>query len=190
MNSDRKAEQKAEPIIVLTVGHSTRPIAEFLDILKAHHVSQIVDVRAIPRSRTNPQFNREVLAESLAQAGVQYTHMPGLGGLRKAKADSTNNAWRNASFRGFADYMQTPEFEKNIEELLILARQERIAVMCAEAVHWRCHRSLIADAVTVRGVPIEHIIDRSSRKPHKITSFARTSDACISYPGAPEMQTD
>ena len=146
------------PSIVLTIGHSTRTLEEFISLLQAHAVSRVVDVRTAPRSRHNPQFNKASLPGSLKKAGLGYVHMPGLGGLRHAKRDSVNIGWRNSSFRGYADYMQTTEFEESLEELIKAANQERIALMCAEAVPWRCHRSLIADALLVHGVHTEHII--------------------------------
>ena len=147
----------------MTVGHSTRTIEEFIGLLKAHAVTCVVDVRTVPRSRHNPQFNRDSLPDSLKLAGLGYVHMPGLGGLRHAKPDSINVGWRNASFRGYADYMQTPEFEQSLEELIQLAKQEQIAIMCAEAVPWRCHRSLIADALLVRGIRTEDIMSPTRR---------------------------
>ena len=137
-----------KPTVVLTIGHSTRTLDEFIGLLQAHAVTRVVDVRTVPRSRHNPQFNQDSLPDSLKKAGLGYVHLPGLGGLRHAKRDSINVGWRNASFRGYADYMQTPEFEQGLEELIHLAKQEQIAIMCAEAVPWRCHRSLIADALT------------------------------------------
>ena len=132
--------------MIFTVGHSTRPIDEFIGILNAYGIGQLVDVRTIPRSRRNPQFARENLPGSLTAAGIAYRHMPGLGGLRHPQRESINAGWRNAGFRGFADYMQSPEFQKNLEELIGLASNAATTIMCAEAVPWRCHRSLIADA--------------------------------------------
>lgn len=170
------------PQAVLTVGHSTRELAEFIRLLQAHGVSKIADIRTVPRSRHNPQFNQETLPDALKTAGIGYVHLPGLGGLRHARSDSPDMAWRNASFRGFADYMQTDEFEKNIESLTDLAKQEHIALMCAEAVPWRCHRSLVADALTVRGIAVEHIISSAHRQPHTLTSWARVKGKHISYP--------
>jgi uncharacterized protein (DUF488 family) len=140
-------------------------------------------IRTIPKSRRNPQFHTESLASSLAQAGVQYRHMPGLGGLRHPRKDSINTAWQNASFRGFADYMQTPQFAASLAELIDASRDRRTAIMCAEAVPWRCHRSLIADALKARGVEVEHIMSKTSRKPHTYTSFARIEDGNVTYPG-------
>jgi uncharacterized protein (DUF488 family) len=167
---------------VLTVGHSTRPLKTFIELLKAHGVKLLVDVRTVPRSRHNPQFNQESLPESLAAVGIKYVHKPGLGGLRHPRHDSPNTGWRNASFRGFADYMQTPEFEKNLEKLSSLARRERLAIMCAEAVPWRCHRSLIADTLTVRGIPVEHIASATRRNRHAITPWARVEGLRNTYP--------
>src|SRR4029077_8616526 len=141
-----------------TVGHSTRTIEEFIALLKEQSIKRLVDVRTIPRSRHNPQFNRDELPKSLRGAHIGYTHMPELGGLRHARKDSSNTGWRNLSFRGFADYMQTPEFERALEKLIGMAARGRIAIVCAEAVPWRCHRSLIADALTARGIPVEDII--------------------------------
>src|SRR5665213_2784055 len=148
---------QVRPKMVFTIGHSTRSIETFIDMLKAHRVKRLVDVRTIPRSRHNPQFNRDALPETLLQAGIGYTHMEELGGLRHARKDSLNTGWHNASFRGFADYMQTPEFRKNLDDLIELARSEPIAIMCAEAVPWRCHRSLIADALLARGIEVREI---------------------------------
>src|SRR5664279_899333 len=148
-----KSVPSAEPSpIVLTIGHSTRTLEEFIGLLKAHGATRVVDVRTVPRSRHNPQFNKDSLPGELKKAGLGYVHLPGLGGLRHAKLNSLNVGWRNASVRGYADYMQTPGFEQSLEELIRLAKQERIAIMCDEAVPWRCHRSLIADALLVRGI--------------------------------------
>jgi uncharacterized protein (DUF488 family) len=168
--------------IVLTIGHSTRTLEEFIALLKAHAVTFVVDVRTIPRSRHNPQFNRDSLPDSLKKAGIGYIHLPGLGGLRHAKRNSINAGWRNASFRGYADYMQTPEFEKQIEELIQLAKNHRIALMCAEAVPWRCHRSLIGDALTVRGIRTEDIMNLKQRRLHTLTPFAHVRGSTVTYP--------
>lgn len=143
---------------ILTIGHSNRTIEAFIELLKAHNVSRVVDVRKVPRSRHNPQFNRDTLPASLDANKIGYTHLPGLGGLRHPRPDSPNMGWRNTSFRGFADYMQTAEFDSSLEALLTLSRQDRVAIMCAEAVPWRCHRSLIADALVVRGYQVGHIM--------------------------------
>jgi uncharacterized protein (DUF488 family) len=168
--------------VVLTIGHSTRALEEFIGLLQAHAVSRVVDVRTIPRSRYNPQFNQDSLADSLKKAGLGYVHMPGLGGLRHARRDSINVGWRNASFRGYADYMQTPEFEQSLEELIQLAEQEPVAIMCAEAVPWRCHRSLIADALLVRGIRAEDIMSPTRRQVHTLTHFAKVRGTTITYP--------
>jgi uncharacterized protein (DUF488 family) len=168
--------------IVLTIGHSTRALDEFIRLLQAHGVSCVVDVRTVPRSRHNPQFNKASLPRALKKAGVRYVHLPGLGGLRHAKRDSLNEGWRNASFRGFADHMQTPEFKENLDELIQLAAKERVALMCAEAVPWRCHRSLIADALLVRRIRTEHIMSLTRRQVHSLTPFARVRGIVITYP--------
>ncbi|MGA2518401.1 MAG: DUF488 domain-containing protein [Thermodesulfobacteriota bacterium] len=168
--------------LVLTIGHSTRPLEAFIDLLKIHDVEMIVDVRTVPRSRHNPQFNLDTLPEALRSVGIGYEHMSGLGGLRHALRDSPNLGWRNSSFRGFADYMQTEEFEKNLENLILLTRRERICLMCAEAVPWRCHRSLIADALQVRSLSVEHIMSKTKTQPHKLTPFARVDGTQITYP--------
>ncbi|MGQ0544931.1 MAG: DUF488 domain-containing protein [Betaproteobacteria bacterium] len=173
---------KQQPPLVLTVGHSTRPIDEFIALLKAHGVERVVDVRTVPKSRHNPQFGKDALPRSLAQAGIGYTHMPELGGLRRPRPDSENTGWRNASFRGYADYMQMPQFAAALEEVISLGRKERIALMCAEAVPWRCHRSLIADALLVRGIAAEDITSPTRRAPHKLTRFARVRGTDITYP--------
>jgi len=178
-----KRMSSAEPSpIVLTIGHSTRTLEEFIGLLQAHSATRVVDVRTVPRSRHNPQFNKASLPGSLKKAGLGYKHMPGLGGLRHAKRDSLNVGWRNASFRGYADYMQTPEFEQSLDELIRLANQDRIALMCAEAVPWRCHRSLIADALLVRGIRTEDIMSSTRRQVHKLTPFAKVRGTTITYP--------
>jgi uncharacterized protein (DUF488 family) len=171
-----------EPPIVQTIGHSTRTIEEFIALLQAHAVTRVVDVRTVPRSRHNPQFNREILPVSLQPAGIGYVHVAELGGLRHTTRDSINIGWRNASFRGYADYMQTPEFQQAIDQLIQLANQDRIAVMCAEAVPWRCHRSLIADALLVRGIRSEDIMSATRRQVHVLTSFAKVEGTKITYP--------
>jgi len=168
--------------IVLTIGHSTRTLEEFIGLLQKHAVSRVVDVRTVPRSRHNPQFNKASLPGSLKKAGLSYVHLPGLGGLRHARRDSLNLGWHNASFRGYADYMQTPEFEKSLEELVQWAKQDRIALMCAEAVPWRCHRSLIADALLVRGIRTEDIMSPTRRQVHTLTPFAKVRGTTITYP--------
>lgn len=166
----------------LTVGHSTRPIAEFIALLQAHGVTKLADIRTIPRSRHNPQFNRVELSASLNKAGIKYVHLKNLGGLRRVMPDSPNAGWRNASFRGYADYMQTPEFETALEHVIELAKGERLALMCAEAVPWRCHRSLVADALLARKIPVEDIMTPTRRQPHKITPFAKVRGTRVTYP--------
>jgi uncharacterized protein (DUF488 family) len=175
------AKEKPSPL-AMTIGHSTRTLAEFIHLIKAHSVSRVVDVRTVPRSRHNPQFNKTSLPRALKKAGLGYVHMPGLGGLRHAKRDSINMGWRNASFRGYADYMQTPEFQRSLDELIRLANQEQIALMCAEAVPWRCHRSLIADALLVRGIRTEDIMSPIRRTAHTLTPFAKVRGTSITYP--------
>ncbi len=179
----REAEGKPrEQRVVLTVGHSTHPIDEFIPLLQAHGATLVADVRTIPKSRHNPQFNKTSLPASLRKAGIKYVHLPGLGGLRHAKPDSPNAGWRNASFRGYADYMQTAEFAESIDRLIELANEERIAIMCAEAVPWRCHRSLIGDALTVRGIRVEDIMTRTRRQVHTLTPFAKVRGLTVTYP--------
>ncbi|MEO7167896.1 MAG: DUF488 domain-containing protein [Chthoniobacterales bacterium] len=178
----KKKRTPKHSTVVLTIGHSTRTIEEFIELLRAHAVSRVVDVRTVPRSRHNPQFNKDSLPASLGQAGLRYVHMPGLGGLRHARRDSINTGWRNASFRGYADYMQRPEFAENLKALIALARQERIAIMCAEAVPWRCHRSLIGDALTVRGIRTEDIMSLTNRRLHTLTPFAKVRGKTVTYP--------
>lgn len=181
--SERKRPpKKASSLVVMTIGHSTRTLDEFIGLLQAHAVTRVVDVRTIPRSRHNPQFNRDSLPASLKKAGLSYIHLPGLGGLRHAKPDSINAGWRNASFRGYADYMQTPEFEQSLGELIQMATQERVAIMCAEAVPWRCHRSLIADALLVRGIRAEDIMSLTRHTVHTLTPFAKVRGTTITYP--------
>ena len=152
-------------------------------MLQAHGVTWVADVRTIPRSRHNPQFNEEALPGPLKKAGIGYVHLSRLGGLRHPSRTSPNTGWRNASFRGFADYMQTPEFKKGLEELLELAGREQVAIMCAEAVPWRCHRSLITDALLARDICTEHIMSQTARQPHKLTPFAKVRGAQVTYPG-------
>jgi uncharacterized protein (DUF488 family) len=169
---------------ILTVGHSNRSLEDFVGLLQAHGVRGLVDVRTIPRSAHNPQFNRETLPVELKKAGLAYEHMPGLGGLRHSTRDSQNTGWRNASFRGFADYMQTAAFEAALQELISRAKRGLWAIMCAESVPWRCHRSLIADALLVRGIQCEHITSRTRRQPHRMTPFAQVRQGHICYPPA------
>jgi uncharacterized protein (DUF488 family) len=167
---------------IFTIGHSTMPADHFIAILKAYGIRTLADIRTIPRSRHNPQFNEQTLPESLRREHIDYTHMAALGGLRHPRKDSPNGGWRNASFRGYADYMQTEPFRDAVEALIRLSRQSRIAIMCAEAVPWRCHRSLVADALSVRGVPVIEISSESNYRAHKLTPFARVNGTEILYP--------
>ena len=167
---------------VLTIGHSNRTWKDFLELLWAHRVKRVIDVRSIPRSRHNPQFNRVILSKKLRAARIGYVHLRKLGGLRHARRDSPNMAWRNASFRDFADYMQTSEFEAGLHRLIKLVGQKRSAIMCAEAVPWRCHRSLIADALTVRGIHIDDIMNTKRSQVHSLIPFARVQGDRITYP--------
>ena len=181
--------RKIEPLpIVLTVGHSTRTLEEFIVLLQAHGATRVVDVRTVPRSRHNPQFDKASLPRSLKKSGLGYVHLPGLGGLRPAQRDSVNIGWRNASFRGYADYMQTPEFEQSLGELVQMANQEQIVLMCAEAVPWRCHRSLIGDALLIRGIRTEDIMSSTRCQVHSLTTFAKVSGTTITYP-AEDLQS-
>lgn len=177
-------KQRVEAPLVLTVGHSTRTIKEFISLLQAHAVSRVVDVRTVPRSRHNPQFNKTSLPGRLKKAGIGYIHMPKLGGLRHTTSDSLNLGWRNASFRGFADYMLTPEFDQGLDRLIRMAKKKRIALMCAEAVPWRCHRSLIADALLVHGIQTEDIMSAARGRTHALTAFAKVRGKTITYPAS------
>lgn len=171
-------------MVVYTIGHSTRSFESFVELLKTHGIRRLVDVRTMPRSRHNPQFNREALPGPLAAAGIKYSHLAELGGLRRPRQDSANTGWRNASFRGFADYMGTAEFEAGLDELMELAGREPAAIMCAEAVPWRCHRSLISDALVAHGVAVEHIVGPKGTELHALTSFARVEGTRVTYPAA------
>lgn len=168
--------------VIFTVGHSTRSFEELVEILRAHGVERLVDVRTIPRSRHNPQFNRETLSKALHSRRLNYRHMKALGGLRRASPDSSNTGWRNASFRGFADYMQSPAFEEALEQLVDLASQKPTVIMCAEAVPWRCHRSLIADALIARGYEVRDIMSAARAEPHILNPMARVHGQQVTYP--------
>jgi uncharacterized protein (DUF488 family) len=168
--------------LVCTIGHSNRPLEAFVGLLRSNGIVRVLDVRTVPRSRHNPQFNRETLPDDLGAVGIGYAHLPGLGGLRHPRADSPNSGWRNLSFRGYADYMQSPEFNENVGEVVELARTERCVLMCAEAVPWRCHRSMIGDALLVRGLRVEDIIGPKGRTPHALTTFAHVEGTKITYP--------
>ncbi|HLM48087.1 MAG TPA: DUF488 domain-containing protein [Myxococcaceae bacterium] len=173
---------------IYTVGHSTRSAEELVELLRAHGIQTLVDIRTVPRSRTNPQFNRDTLPKTLVREDLRYVHLPRLGGLRKAREDSPNGAWRNRSFRGYADYMLTEEFAQGLEELRELTADGPLALMCAEAVRWRCHRSLVADALYARGVVAQHIISRTRAEPHKLTPFAVLHGRRVLYPSPPEAE--
>jgi uncharacterized protein (DUF488 family) len=181
-------QQTAQP--VLTIGHSTRPIDAFLDLLRAHDVAEVADVRTIPGSRRYPHFGRDNLPSSLAAVHIGYVHLPGLGGLRRPRPDSPNTGWRNQSFRGYADYMQTAEFEQSLAQLIDRAAQRRVAIMCAEAVPWRCHRSLIADALVVRGIAVEHIMSETRRDKHQLKPGAHADGTRVTYPPDPPPSGD
>jgi uncharacterized protein (DUF488 family) len=167
---------------IYTIGHSTRTIEQFIALLRAHGIEELVDVRTVPRSRYNPQFGKEELATSLQQVGIVYTHLGKLGGLRHTTKDSVNLGWQNTSFRGFADYMATPEFQAGLDELKALAEKKTVSIMCAEAVPWRCHRSLIADALTIQGWQVLHIQSRKTAGPHELTPFLKVQDGKMTYP--------
>lgn len=178
MNSDSALVRP----LICTIGHSNRPIDTFVDLLRCNEIVRVLDVRTVPRSRHNPQFNQDTLSVSLDAVKIAYTHLRGLGGLRHARADSPNSGWHNLSFRGYADYMQSPEFAENVQWVAELASTERCALMCAEAVPWRCHRSMIGDALLVRGVRVEDIIGPKGRKPHVLTAFAHVEGRQVTYP--------
>ncbi len=177
-----KSEAKPERVEIYAIGHSTRPLEQFVELLQAHQIEILADIRTVPRSRTNPQFNQETLARELPRAGIRYIHLKTLGGLRRPQKDSTNLGWENTSFRGYADYMQTPEFETALHELIQLGKEGRVAIMCAEGNPFRCHRHLVADALTARGIPVLHISSRKTARPHQLTSFAQVQDARVTYP--------
>ena len=170
------------PGTIFTVGHSTLPIDRFRRLLEVYGIKRLADVRTVPRSRHNPQFNADSLPVSLADGGIAYLAMPALGGLRHSRGGSPNTGWRNKSFRGYADYMQTQAFQDAVAELVELGREARTAIMCAEAVPWRCHRSLIADALAVRGVEVVEVLSETSWRMHRMTPFARVDGDQITYP--------
>jgi uncharacterized protein (DUF488 family) len=174
-------------VLIYTIGHSNRPLEEFLNMLRAHDIAQLIDVRTAAGSRRNPQFGKSELSLALEAEGTRYLHLPELGGFRKPRIDSRNTGWRNASFRGFADYMETPQFEAGITRLLEVAEARTASIMCSEAVPWRCHRSLIADALTVRGQEVRHIMSANKADEHRLTPFAKVDGTEIWYP--PEAGT-
>lgn len=167
---------------IFTIGHSTRPIDEFIGVLRAHDVQRVVDIRTVPKSRHNPQFGQDQLMESLTAAGLGYEYLETLGGLRHPRKDSVNGGWRNDSFRGYADYMQTAEFVAGLHELIEFADERTVTIMCAEAVPWRCHRSLVGDALLVRGIDVFDIFNARTAKPHTLTSFAKVDGEKVTYP--------
>ncbi len=177
----RREEIDARPVI-FTVGHSTRTLEEFLHLLRGYGIRRLVDIRTIPRSRHNPQFDRQRLSQFLRNHRINYRHMKSLGGLRHTRRDSTNMGWRNLSFRGFADYMQTGEFTEALEKLMDLARGKPTAIMCAEAVPWRCHRSLIGDALLIHGFQVQDIFSPTHFKPHTLTPMAEVRGRQVTYP--------
>ena len=179
---DQTDKELPDSVTVYTIGNSTRSIEEFTEILQRYEIKRIVDVRTIPRSRHNPQYNQEELKMSLEASKIVYLHMPILGGLRHARKDSPNMGWRNLSFRGFADYMQTKQFKEGLLRLMQLAKKGGIALMCAEAVPWRCHRSLISDALKVRGVDVVHIMSLTKSREHVLTPWIKVEDTNITYP--------
>jgi uncharacterized protein (DUF488 family) len=182
------AAHKKSSLTIFTIGHSTHPLEEFVAMLKAHDIARLVDVRTIPKSRRMPHFNSESLASELNARKIDYAHLKALGGLRHPKKDSLNTGWRNDSFRGYADYMATAEFQQGIERLLKLARAKRTAIMCAEAVPWRCHRSLIGDALLARGLHVEDILSATSSREHELTAFAKVHGLEITYPGDSNLE--
>ena len=169
--------------MILTIGHSTRTADEFLALLEAHGVAGLADVRTVPRSRRHPQFSADTLAAFLSAHGIEYLHLPGLGGLRKPRPDSPNGGWLNSSFRGYADHMQTPEFRVALERLISFSTGRQVAVMCAEALWWQCHRRLLADALVARGVEVMHILASGATQRHELTPFARIREGRVSYLG-------
>ncbi len=168
---------------VYTIGHSTHSTTEFVKMLQAYGIEIVADVRKISKSRHNPQFGEEELREHLRLHGIEYIRLEGLGGLRRTTKASVNTAWRNLSFRGYADYMQTPEFANSLEQLIKIAAVEQTAIMCAEAVPWRCHRSLIGDALLIRDIPVIDILTEKASRPHVLTPFAKVEGETITYPG-------
>jgi uncharacterized protein (DUF488 family) len=173
---------KESELTIYTIGHSTRTLEEFVGLLKTYIVGLVVDVRTVPRSRHNPQFNKETLPNSLKAEGIKYIHIPAIGGLRHPKHDSINLAWKNSGFRGYADYMQTKEFTENLLKLTALAMENCLAIMCAEALPWRCHRSLISDALVIRHVKVQHIISKTSCLNHELSEMAHVEGNIVNYP--------
>jgi uncharacterized protein (DUF488 family) len=174
--------RKPPSSLIWTIGHSNHPFETFLELLKAHGVKQVFDVRTLPGSKKYPQFNKETLSKSLREKGIGYRHLKNLGGLRRPLPDSINQGWKNASFRGYADYMQTEAFEEHLGKLILSAQKKPSTIMCAEALPWRCHRSLIADALAVKGIEVRHIMSKTQAKLHVITNFSKIDGKRITYP--------
>jgi uncharacterized protein (DUF488 family) len=175
--------------MIYSIGHSTRSIDDFIALLRAHGITRLADIRTIPRSRRHPHFSIDSLSESLPAAGIAYRHFPGLGGLRKPRPDSGNAAWRHAGFRGYADYMETPAFELSLASLIEYASDKGGVMMCAEAVWWRCHRQLVADALVAGGVAVRHIASAAVAPPHQLTEFARVVGRKVRYPGIYDQES-
>ncbi|MGC2310313.1 MAG: DUF488 domain-containing protein [Candidatus Babeliaceae bacterium] len=173
---------QTKPLIIFTIGHSTHPLDEFIEILKAYDIQEVIDIRTIPKSRHNPQFNEATLAHALRNKHIGYHHMKDLGGLRHTTKESINTAWENASFRGFANYMQTPKFAQALEKLIEYVHKKRVVIMCGEAVPWRCHRSLIGDALLVHHIKVEDIFSKTNAKPHTLTPWAVVQGTQVTYP--------
>lgn len=182
--------EEGSEIEILAVGHSTRPIDKFVELLQAHQVKILADIRTVPRSRTNPQFNQDALERELARAGIRYIHLKELGGLRRPRKDSGNLAWENSSFRGYADYMQAPEFEVALQRLMRVGEQGRTAIMCAEGNPFRCHRRLVVDALIAHGVTVLHISSRKTARPHEMTPFAQVAGSRVTYPSASPVASE
>jgi hypothetical protein len=185
---ERATTSANDGLTIFTIGHSTHPIDEFIALLKHYGIEQLVDVRTVPKSRHVPQFNSEALASAARKQEIAYVHLQALGGLRHANKDSINTGWRNPSFRGYADYMSTDEFAQGIDRLIDLAKKKRTVIMCAEAVPWRCHRSLVGDALLVRGIAVEDIMSATSIRPHKLTEFAKVDGQQITYPAGKNLE--
>jgi uncharacterized protein (DUF488 family) len=167
---------------IFSIGHSVKSADEFVELLQAHGVDRLADVRTVPRSRRHPQFSQDILSAHLAGSGINYTHFPALGGLRRPRADSPNGGWLHPAFRGYADHMATPAFEESLDALVAYANAHLAAVMCAEAKWWQCHRRLIADALVARGIDVYHIMSPRQVTPHELTTFARLTAQKVQYP--------
>lgn len=175
---------------IFTIGHSTREIDEFVELLKSHGITQLVDIRTIPKSRHNPQYGQTELVKSLKQHKIEYRYLKELGGLRPAVKNSANTAWRNKSFRNYADYMQSDKFKQGLDELIEFSKKACTAIMCAEAVPWRCHRSLVSDALLVHGIAVDEIINKGNARAHTMTSFVVVDGTDILYPGPMSKESE